>query len=166
MSHTGSENVIESPATPPSPSAHVESLPLPFEQPPKLKGCRGLLLKGLQRMSSSPSLAKMGRMPSSAYRSGGKGSMSCVSLSSSATSGSHSYSNSYSSQSSAGFSTAPTSAVSTPGPDSQFFDPRARIRIVGNDSNGNASNTPTSIALPADLRLGLKESQLPSTPEV
>ena len=169
MSHSGSENVIESPATPASPSAHGESLPLPFEQPPKLKGCRGLLLKGLQRMSSSPSLAKMGRTPSSAYRSGGKGSMSCVSLSSSATSGNHanhSHSNSYSSQSSAGFSTAPTSAVSTPGPDSQFFDPRARIRIVGNESNGSASNPPTSIALPADLRRGLKETQRPSTPEV
>lgn len=157
---------MESPATLAPQSAHAESLPLPFEQPPKLKGCRGLLLKGLQRMSSSPSLAKMGRIPTSAYRNGGKGSMSCVSLSSSATSGSHSYSNSYISPSSAGFSTAPTSAASTPGPDSQFFDPRARIRIVGNDSNGHASNAPTSIALPADLRLGLKESHLPSTPEV
>lgn len=166
MSHTVSENGIESPATMAPPSAHVESLPLPFEQPPKRKGCRGLLLKGLQRMSSSPSLAKMGRVPSSAYRSGGKGSMSCVSLSSSATSGNHSYSNSYSSQSSAGFSTAPTSAASTPGPDAQCFDLRARIRLVGNDPTGNASNAPTSIALPADIRLGLRESQLPATPEV
>lgn len=166
MSHPVSHNVIESPATSTPPGTHAESLPLPFEQPPKLKGCRGLFFKGLQRMSSSPSLAKMGRMPSSAYRSGGKGSISCVSLSSSATAGSHSYSNSYSSQSSASFSTTPTSAASTPGPDPQFFDPRARIRLVGNDSNGNASNAPTSIALPADLRLGLKENQLPATPEV
>lgn len=163
MSQITSENVMESPGSLTPTSPHADPLPLPFEQPPKLKGCRRLL-RGLQRMSSSPALAKMGRMPPSSYRSGGKGSMSCVSLSSATVHG-HSYGHSYSSQSSAGFSTAPTSVASTPGPDAQFFDPRARIRLVGNESK-NPSAFPASIALPADLRLGLKETQLATTPEV
>ncbi|KAK5072194.1 hypothetical protein LTR64_004027 [Lithohypha guttulata] len=54
------------------------------EQPPKLKG-RQRLLQGLQRMSSSPSLAKMGRTRSSekVYKPNHKASISCVSLGSS-----------------------------------------------------------------------------------
>ncbi|KAF2503207.1 RNI-like protein [Lophium mytilinum] len=112
--------------------------------PPKMKG-RQRLLQGLQRMSSSPSLAKMGRTPSSGYRSGGKASMSCVSLSSGSSSYGHSYGSSYSSEMSAGYSTAPTSVAGSPGPGSPAGDERARFCLVG-------QNTPTSVALPSDLR--------------
>ena len=113
-------------------------------------------------MSSSPALAKMGRIPSSSYGSGKKGSMSCVSLSSPTTVHGHSYGHSYSSQSSAGYSTAPTSVASTPGPDAQVFGHRAQIRVVRNESK-DPSAAPASIALPAELRLGLKDTQLDAT---
>lgn len=137
----------------------IEGGPLPYEQPPKLKG-RRRLLQSLQRMSSSPSLAKMGRVPSSGYTGTGKGSMSCVSLaSSSSTRHGHSYGHSYSStQSSAGFSTAPTSVASTPGPDSQYFDPSARIISLDRELAGHASPAPKSVPLPADMRPGSKEA--------
>lgn len=57
---------------------------LSHEQPQKLTG-RQRLLQGLQRMSSSPSLAKMGRTRSSdkVYKANHKASISCVSLGSS-----------------------------------------------------------------------------------
>ncbi|MCJ1451703.1 hypothetical protein MMC28_002043 [Mycoblastus sanguinarius] len=140
--------------------------PLPFEQPPKLKG-RKRLLQSLQRMSSSPSLAKMGRVPSSAYLGGGKGSMSCVSLSSSASKHGHSYGNSYSStQSTAGFSTAPTSVASTPGPESQQFDPGARIRLLDSELAGHAPTAPKSVPLPAVMRSGSREGVSIATPGV
>lgn len=148
--------------TPTSPRA--ESTPLPFEQVPKPKGPRRLL-QNLQRISSSPSLAKMGRAPVSNYRSGGKGSMSCVSFSSSVSTHGHAYGHSFSSQSSAAFSTAPTSVASTPGPDSQFFDSRVRIRILGNESDSQVAMAPMSVALPADLRQGIKEAQLKDVTE-
>lgn len=133
--------------------------PLPFEQPPKLKG-RRRLLQSLQRMTSSPSLAKMGRAPSSGYTGTGKGSMSCVSLaSSSSTRHGHSYGHSYSStQSSGGFSTAPTSVASTPGPDSQYFDPSARIITLDREIASHTSPAPRSVPLPADMRPGSKEA--------
>ena len=92
--------------------------------------------------------------------------MSCVSLSSSRSPYSRDLRSSDSSYSSAGFSTAPTSTVSTPGPDSHFFDPNARIRIVGKEPSGNASTFPTSVALPADLRPGSKDMKLAATLEV
>lgn len=85
--------------------------------------------------------------------------MSCVSLSSSVTVHGHHYGHSYSSQSSAGFSTAPTSVASTPGPDTERFDPNVRIRVVRNDARSHALIGPTTIALPADLRLGVKETK-------
>ncbi|KAI9824153.1 MAG: hypothetical protein M1819_000916 [Sarea resinae] len=132
-----SESIVETPdeTTPTGP----ESGAIPIQQPTKLKG-RKRILQSLQRMSSSPSLAKIGR-PSSSYRSGGRGSISCVSLSSSG----HSYGNSYSSQSSGGYSTAPT----TPG-DSPIFHLRPRIRVLENEC-GDGS-TPTSVALPPEFR--------------
>lgn len=86
--------------------------------------------------------------------------MSCVSLaSSSSTRHGHSYGHSYSStQSSAGFSTAPTSVASTPGPDSQYFDPSARIISLDKELVGSASSVPKSVPLPADMRPGSKEA--------
>lgn len=129
-------------ATPTNP-LHPPSDAIPIERP-KLKG-RQRLLSGLQRIGSSPSLAKMGRT-SSGYR-GGKASMSCVSLSSAGSPYGHSYGSSWSSELSNGYSTAPTSASSTPAPEAQYFD-KARIRLL------ESQITPTSVPLPADLRPG------------
>src|SRR4051794_33322578 len=94
--------VVDSPTamSPTSPTT-PRSEAIPIERP-KLKG-RQRLLHGLQRMGSSPSLARLGRSPSSSYRSGGKASMSCVSLSSAGSPYGHSYGSSYSSEMSAGY---------------------------------------------------------------
>ena len=90
--------------------------------------------------------------------------MSCVSLASSSSRHGHSYGHSYSStQSSAGFSTAPTSEASTPGLDTQYFDPSARIRFVDGELANNAASAPRSVPLPADMRPVSKEAILAST---
>ncbi|KAL8718669.1 MAG: hypothetical protein Q9225_004222 [Loekoesia sp. 1 TL-2023] len=158
----------------PDDSDGIAGLPIPdgargealrFEEPVKLKG-RKRFLQNLQRISSSPSLARMGRVPSSGYRTGGKASMSCVSLASSSSTYGHSHGNSYSSQTSVGFSTAPTSVVTTPGPEAQTFDLKSRIRIVSASPAGQPASTPLSVPLPADLRSASKETQLPVTPKV
>ncbi|KAI4115890.1 MAG: hypothetical protein LQ345_003596 [Seirophora villosa] len=143
--------------------AHGEALR--FQEPMKLKG-RKRFLQSLQRISSSPSLARMGRVPSSSYRAGGKASMSCVSLASSSSAYGHSYGNSHSSQTSVGFSTAPTSVVATPGPDAQTFDFQSRIRIIGQPPAGQAATTPLTAPLPAEIRSVAKETHLPVNPEV
>ncbi|KAI9871394.1 MAG: hypothetical protein M1830_002958, partial [Pleopsidium flavum] len=157
------DQIIESPGdirlTSPSSGA------IPMENPPKLKG-RRRLLQSLQRISSSPSLAKMGRASSSGYRSGGRGSMSCMSLSSTSSSYSQSYGNSCSSQLSGALSTAPTSGLTMPVPDTLCFDTKARIRIVGNEIGIGGVTTPTSITLPTDVLPSSKSMQLKSTQEV
>ncbi|KAI4177068.1 MAG: hypothetical protein LQ343_000549 [Gyalolechia ehrenbergii] len=132
---------------------------LRFEEPVKLKG-RKRFLQSLQRISSSPSLTRMGRVPSSGYRTGGKASMSCVSLASSSSTYGHGHGNSYSSQTSVGFSTAPTSVVTTPGPDAQTSDFRSRIRIVNSNPAGQSALT---ASLPTDVRSAPRARQLPST---
>ena len=139
---------------------------LPFEQPPKLKG-RRRILHSLQRMSSSPSLVRLGRASSSSYTGAGKGSMSCVSLASSSSRPGHSYGQSYSStQSSAAFSTAPTSVASTPNPESQSFDPSARVRYLDSEVLGHASHVAKSVPLPADMRSGTREAVSAATSSV
>ncbi|KAI9769902.1 MAG: hypothetical protein M1835_006624 [Candelina submexicana] len=158
MAATMPEELVESPVSNTPTGSQSEAIPM------KLKG-RKRLLQSLQRISSSPSLAKMGRAPTSGYRSGGKGSISCVSLTSSGSSYGHSYSNSYSSQDSADFSTAPTSAASTPSPDFVHFDLKPRVRIIGNDSNSRAT-APTSVPMPLGLRPSSKGLPLSITPEV
>ena len=126
--------------------------PLPYEQVPKLKG-RRRLLQNLKLMSSSPSLAKLGRTSSSTYSSGGKASMSCVSLASSSPRPSHSYGQSYSSMhSSGGFSTAPTSVSSTPGPETQNYDLNNRLRRLEGGLSSNPISVAKSVPLPSDIR--------------
>ena len=93
-------------------------------------------------MSSSPSLARLARTPGTGYRSGGRGTVSCVSLSSV---GSAHYGTSYSSELSIGFSTAPTSAISTPPPETLNFDQRARLRYIGADGKA-------TVPVPAEVR--------------
>ncbi|KAF2199516.1 RNI-like protein [Delitschia confertaspora ATCC 74209] len=116
---------------------------IPVERP-KLKG-RQRLLQGLQRMSSTQSLTRKMRSHSSPYSSGGKSSLSCVSLSSSVSPYGHSYGSSCSSEISGGYSTAPTSVANSPGPASLFFDDKTRLRMVRPD-------TPSSVPLPSELR--------------
>ncbi len=160
MSQVIWDEMTESPGATTPISTHEAPLPggpLPFEQPPKLKG-RRRLLQSLQRMSSSQSLASMRRVPPTSYSGGSKASMSCVSLSSSSSRHCHSYGNSYSSTQSGAFSTAPTSVASTPGPENQNFDSGARIRCLDSELAGHASLMPKSVPLPADMRAGTKEA--------
>lgn len=88
--------------------------------------------------------------------------MSCVSLASSSSTYGHSHGNSYSSQTSVGFSTAPTSVVTTPGPDAQSFDFKSRIRIV---APSPAVQSALTVSLPADLRSAPRERQLAANSE-
>jgi F-box and leucine-rich repeat protein 2/20 len=116
-----------------------------IQEPPVKLGGRKRLLMGLQRISSSPSLAKMGRGPSG-YRTGQRGSMSCVSLASSSNYNGLHYSSSYESEFGPQFSTAPTSVPGTPGsatPNPELHRPRART--IGH-------NAPTSVGLPSEMR--------------
>jgi F-box/leucine-rich repeat protein 2/20 len=79
----------------------------PGEAPTKLKG-RQRFLQGVQRISSSPSLAQLGRRRASSNPYGGRSALSCVSLAS-GSSPSSGYGHS-------GSATAPTSIPSSPGP--------------------------------------------------
>ena len=139
------------------------SAAIPIEPSPKPKG-RAKLLHGLQRISSSPTLAQIGRRraTSNPYTTGR--SLSCVSLAS--PSSPRNYDNSYSSQSSnGGYSTAPTSAPNTPGTESSFG-----IRRLENGFFTPGTSTPTS-ALPLDMKAmargGLSPLSAPLTmPEI
>jgi F-box/leucine-rich repeat protein 2/20 len=164
------EAVVERPAVvdaPPSadvlPIEHSEAIPI--DPPAKLKG-RARLLHGIHRISSSPSLAQLGRKRASSNPYTGRGSLSCVSLTSPVSPTARNYDNSYSSQSSGqAYSTAPTSAVSTPGPDTPFFDGTydQAIRRVGHGSLPSGSSAPRSF-LPPDVR-PMSRGALASFPE-
>ncbi|KAI9849460.1 MAG: hypothetical protein M1837_004080 [Sclerophora amabilis] len=143
---TTTEQIVESPEalTPTNLSFSADAV----QNPPKLKG-RKRLLRSLQRISSSPSLIRLGR-PS--HYKAGHGSISCISLSSPSSNG-HSLSNSYSSNSSGGFSTAPTSLPSTPPPADTSNTPRTRCNIGPVDAqSGPAVLHPKSVPVPIDVR--------------
>ncbi|KAH7082411.1 F-box/LRR repeat-containing protein 2 [Paraphoma chrysanthemicola] len=131
VEHT-SEASASPPGTPPSEAIMIEK--------PKLKG-RQRLLNGLQRMGSSPSLAGLSRTRSYSLRSGGKASMSCVSLASPGSPYGNSFGSSYSSELSNGFSTAPTSVANSP-PGSPLWDERTRLRMQTPD-------IPATVPLPS-----------------
>ncbi|KAL8801515.1 MAG: hypothetical protein Q9182_004418 [Xanthomendoza sp. 2 TL-2023] len=122
-------------ATDPSTLGEARGEALRFEEPMKLKG-RRRFLQTLQRISSSPSLTRMA-------------------------SSSSAYGNTYGnpSQSSVGFSTAPTSVVTTPVPESQTFDLRSRVRIFSHNDPTQAVTTPLTAPLPAEVRTGPKDAQ-------
>ena len=153
MAHIASPEMAASPeaATPNSPASGQ----FPFEQATKRTG-RQRLLQGLQRISSSPSLARLSRTKSSDYRGGMMASISCVSLSSPVLTYSFSPSGSYTSQLSAGYSTAPTSPGSPPGGNS-YFDPNMKLRIRGRDAGGHDPCSPLSISLPADVKSAITD---------
>lgn len=133
------DEIVQSPglASPASPTSSTEQIPL--EQPPKLKG-RRRFLQSLQRMSSSPSLARRTRSSSTGYRGDGEASMSCISL------GSPSYATCLgsSSQLYPGLNVRPAAAT-TPS------EGNIRIRLVGPGSSPNVSQSMT-VPLPADVR--------------
>ncbi|THX55793.1 RNI-like protein [Aureobasidium pullulans] len=123
MAHISAESVVLETTVAGQSAAVSPAVPIPVQ---KVKG-KKRFIQSLQRMSSSPSLTKMGRTHSSGYRIGGKASASCISLSS-GTSSYGSYGNSLASELSAGYSTAPSSAMNTPGIPFPSFDDKARSR--------------------------------------
>lgn len=163
MAHITIERTVESPGEMTPTSDH----PSVFggEPAPKLKG-RHRILQGLQRISSSPALAKLGKYSSSSYRSGGGASMSCGSLSSATFPYRHASGGSYHSRSSGGASTAPTSVASTSGVDIQFPKSGPRIRIVGNQVGKSRTAPPVILPLPAELRFASMDAALASPAQV
>lgn len=144
------------------PVEHSEAIAI--EPPPKLKG-RAKLIQGLQRISSSPSLAQLGRKRASSNPYGSRNTLSCVSLASA--SSPRNYDSSYSSQSSGGgYSTAPTSIPGTPGLDSPSFDGSfGRIAIRKRDGTLTpGTSTPTNV-LPADMRPHSRGALTPFQPQ-
>ncbi|EOO04103.1 putative f-box domain protein [Phaeoacremonium minimum UCRPA7] len=123
-----------------------------IETPPKKKERRQRLLRGLQRISSSPSLAQIGRSRSSSSPYHGPGSFSCVSLASSPSPfGQPSAAGSYFSYSSkGGLSTAPT----TPGAESPYYYDGIEEILAARkvDNAAPAGPSTTTIALPADVK--------------
>ncbi|KAK4982233.1 hypothetical protein LTR66_009395, partial [Elasticomyces elasticus] len=153
MAARSMESILEAPL--PGAPASPQTVPLQAGEAPKLRG-RKKLFQSLQRISSSPSLAKMGRSPSSGYRSGGRASASCVSLSSPGSPYDASNGSCLASELSVGYSTAPTSAASTPGLQTPFFNDRARVRFA-------AGNGKTSVPVPYDF---VPNSRLCLTPDI
>ncbi|CZS93047.1 related to F-box protein Fbl2 [Rhynchosporium graminicola] len=135
---------------------HVEYSEAIAIERPKLKG-RAKLLSGLQRISSSPSLAQFGRRRATSSPYNGRAALSCVSLASG--SFQRNYDSSYSSG--AGYSTAPTSGTTTPGLDTPYFDGTLLpIRRIDQGAFAPGTSTPTS-ALPLSRSRGNTQSAIP-----
>jgi F-box/leucine-rich repeat protein 2/20 len=137
------DSVVDAPLDA-SPTPRSDAIPIDGPKPKS----RQRWLHNLQRMSSSPSLAGVSRPRSQSHglRSGGKASLSCISLSSAGSPYASSYGSgsSYASELSAGFSTAPTSIAGSP-LGSPMFDEKTRLRTVTPDGL-------TSVPLPSGLR--------------
>ncbi|OLN93956.1 F-box/LRR-repeat protein 2 [Colletotrichum chlorophyti] len=122
----------------------------------KTKG-RHRVLCGVQRMSSSPSLARNGRNRSQSNPQRGRGNISCVSLAGPSTSGTSFSGDSYfpAGATASGYATASSSVPGTPSSEIIQFegiDGRLAIRRVDNAFSTAQSPGPHSIGLPADLR--------------
>ncbi|KAK4895879.1 hypothetical protein LTR27_006049 [Elasticomyces elasticus] len=142
MSSPSSDSILDV-LTPLSSPQSPTIIPQPFnEQPPKLKG-RQRLLAGLQRVSSSGSLT---RSRTRAYSANGKGSISCISLHSTQSLNTPSLGSALTNELSVGYSTAPTSAATTPGVQIPVFDESARLRYL------TKLNGKTSAGVPSELR--------------
>ena len=118
----------------------------PFqEQPPKLRG-RKKFFAGLHRISSSPSVARLGSSRTRGYNGTGKGSISCISLNSASSLGAHAFASPLSREESTGYGTPSLSAATTPGVQVPFLDENARVRhLVGQDGK-------LSVGVPTDFR--------------
>ncbi|KAF2214601.1 hypothetical protein CERZMDRAFT_65846 [Cercospora zeae-maydis SCOH1-5] len=124
------------------------------EQPRKLRG-RQRLLAGLNRISSSPSIAKLSTSRSRGYHGNGKGSISCISLNSATT-----YGTALEREHAAGYSTTPASAACTPSVQVPPFDEAARVRYLLQHEGK------LSVGLPADYRSAVKAAPEPGILEV
>lgn len=131
----------------------------PPEVPVKIKG-RQRLLRGLQRISSSPSLSGLRRSRSvnSPYSTGG--SLSCVSLSASGPSHTPVSARSGTPQPSPlGLPSAPTSISSASQVEFPFYDTQDECLPVRKVDHGAASLVPATAALPADLICAKQDGQ-------
>ncbi|TKA81326.1 hypothetical protein B0A55_02772 [Friedmanniomyces simplex] len=159
MSNPLAESVLEA-HTPTGAPQSPTVIPPPFnEQPPKLKG-RQRLLAGLQRVSSSQSVQRLSGSRSRAYSANGKGSVSCISLQSTQSLNTPSLGSVLTNELSMGYSTAPTSAVTTPGIQVPVFDESARFRYL------SKLNGKTSAGMPTELRPTTKSGLTPGIAEV
>ncbi|KAH0541349.1 hypothetical protein FGG08_004187 [Glutinoglossum americanum] len=139
------DQIVEAPQEgPPHPDPAIDETRA--QTPVKLKGRRRLLQK-LQRISSSPSLSNMGRTPSSGYRNGGRGSISCISLASPVASYGPSCPGS---QSPANYMTAPATPGGSNLTNFEAGKPAFGIRLVENEIMEGAQ--PTSVPVPPGLR--------------
>lgn len=118
---------------------------------PKLKG-RKRLLQSLQRLSSSPSITRFRSSSSSSYRGTGRGSVSCVSLNTAslASYGTNPASASASRNFLNHFSTAPNSALGTPGLDTPYYiTGSGRWTPVHHAAPSPTPRTPLSVSVTA-----------------
>lgn len=130
-------------ASPPaSPAEHAEAMAM---EQPKLKG-RAKLLRGLQRIASSPALAQLGKRRAMSSPYAGRGSLSCASLGTGHFPRNYDH-HSYASPSSGAGS---SSATTSPGLDASPLDSIA-IRIIGQSSTTPGTLAPTS-SLPWSMR--------------
>ncbi|EMD00689.1 hypothetical protein BAUCODRAFT_62331 [Baudoinia panamericana UAMH 10762] len=146
MASSSVESVVETHTPVESPQS-ITLIPQPYNEqpPPKLKG-RQRLLAGLQRISSSQSVNRLGSSRSRTYSGNGKASISCISLQSAQSLNTPALGSSLTQELALGYSTAPTSAVTTPGAQAPFIDERARLRYL------SLADGKTSAGMPADLR--------------
>ncbi|CAK3884042.1 F-box LRR-repeat [Lecanosticta acicola] len=142
-----------------SPQSATISSPPFQEQPPKLRG-RKKLFAGLHRISSSPSIARLGNSRTRGYTGTGKGSISCISLNSASSLGAHPFGSQLSREESTGYGTPSPSTATTPGIQSPFTDENARLRYLhGQDGK-------VSVGLPSEFRPASKAGAAPGIAEV
>ncbi|KAK3990620.1 F-box/LRR-repeat protein 2 [Cladorrhinum sp. PSN332] len=147
------------PSSPAAPAIVVEGRD-GTEIPQKRKG-RQRLLRGLQRISSSPSLTRLGRSRSSSSPYSSSGAFSCVSLATSPSPFAHpSSSSSYFTHTPTGeYSTAPTSVASTPCPESPGYDDDIEAALPARKIDHPVPLIAT-ISLPAEIKKKTKAFNL------
>lgn len=114
------------------------------------RGGRHRLLRGIQRMASSPSLAHVGRPRSASSPYSVHSSLSCVSLASSPSPFAQPSPASYFSHASTDLSSAPTSVPGSPAAESPGFDAIESVLAVRKIEHPTLPST--TISLPSDVR--------------
>lgn len=139
----------------PTLSGH-EHAPTPPELPIKGKG-RRRLLRGLQRISSSPSLNNLRRSKSVGSPYSNRSALSCVSLTAAGPPQTPPGARSSTPQPSPlGLPSAPASIPPTPADEFPFRDSTEAVRRV---EHGASTPSPTTAPLPADLRSSKQDGQ-------
>ncbi|KAI0603002.1 hypothetical protein F4775DRAFT_7689 [Biscogniauxia sp. FL1348] len=147
MAHTASTSSIETSELPSPIEEEGSPVATTLDDPPKEKR-RQRLLRGIQRISSSPSLAQIGRSRSSSSPYGNRGSLSCVSLAAAGPSFSQYASGSFGPGS---FSNGQPSVPGSPNaeiPGFQAIETRLATRRV---AHASTTCLPTTASLPADV---------------